>query len=54
MKIPSMLKSVITKQLITVALEGYKQGRKDCLDGDYDEKNYKKQIKNLIKEKGEW
>ena len=43
------IQKIILKPMLNVALSAYKQGKEDSEKGEYDEAEFKCQIKELIK-----
>jgi hypothetical protein len=48
MKIPTMMKPFIQKNILDIAVEAYKQAETDMEKGEYDVKKFKKELKQRI------
>jgi len=48
MAIPKMMLNMLIKPITKVAVDAYKQGKKDTNEGTYDEKQFEKDLKKLI------
>jgi hypothetical protein len=48
MKLPGPAKKLIKRQLIGIAIQGYRQGREDTNNDRYDEEAFKENMKELI------
>lgn len=49
MALPKFALQMILKPMTAMALQAYQQGKKDSEEGTYNEKDFEKQLKELIK-----